>query len=223
MEQNMQVTGSTPLIIVDLSEDQPLIWPTNLYEINKYFPNVSFGIPQDEENLVPFNIFPIDPGTPPTGDVVTKITPVLTEGRWVQQYEVRDFNEQELADNLEAARNSALWQLDSVLGNTYDRGFNSPHGEGTDVFSMSSDNRQLITGLYLLASVEQDAERKFKLRTVANVTVEYSVDEMKALGKAVMEYVTAVLEKLWAYMDQITSATKIEDLPQVPDYIDLTA
>lgn len=219
----MQVTGSTPLIVVDHPDYDGPQWPTNLYEINKYFPNVSFGIPQDEENLVPFNVFPIDPGTPPVGDVVTKVTPVLVDGRWVQQYEVRSFNEQELADNLEAGRQNALYQLDSVLGNTYERGFSNAHGESTDIFSMSSDNRQLITGMYLLADTETDADRKFKLRTVSNQTVEYSVDEMKALGKAVMEYVTAVLEKLWDYMDQITSATKIEDLPEVPDYIDLSA
>lgn len=219
----MLVTGLTPLVVVNHPDYDGPQWPTNLYEINKYFPNVSFGIPQEEENLVDFNIFPIHPGTPPIDDVVTKVTPALIDGKWVQQYEHRPFDENELADNLEAARSSALYQLDFVLSNTYDRGFEHEVDSQPHVFSLTSDNRQLITGLYILANDETDLTRKFKLRTMANAAVIFTVDELKTFAKAVIEYVTAVLEKLWDIMEQITEAVKIEDLPEIPEHIDLLA
>lgn len=219
----MLVTDSTPLIIVNHPDYPEPQWPVTIYDLQRYFPNVMFGTQQEEEALAPFGIFPIDPGTRPVADVVTPITPILIEGKWVQQYESRPFNEDELASNLESARGNALYMLDSVLSNTYNRGFTYTHNGNVEKYSMTSDMRQLLTGMYLLASEETDSTRKFKLRTLDNTTVEYTVDEMKAVGKAVMEYVAAVLEELWAIMDQITSATKIEDIPTVPEYIELSS
>lgn len=219
----MLVTGSTQLIIVDHPDYTEPQWPVTIYDLPRYFPNVMFGTQQEEEALAPFGIFPIDPGSRPEADVVTLITPILVEGKWVQQYESRPFNEDELARNLESARMNALNMLDNVLDNTYGRGFTYTHNGNVENYSMTSDMRQLFTGMYLLAVQETELTRKFKLRTLDNKTVEYTVDEMKDIGKAVMEYVTAVLEELWAIMDQITTATKIEDIPNVPPYIEIAS
>lgn len=218
----MMCDASTPLILINHGlegVDDPK-WPVSWYDLIIYFPNVSFWNQQPEEEMAKWHVYPIHPGDKPVAEVVELREPIYVDGvGYVQQYFPRPYTPEEAAVALANAKQTLMWKLDSVLQSTYDRGFDHQHGEGTEKFSLTSDARQLITGMYLLAQVETDTERKFRLRTFNDTTVQYTVDEMKVLGKAVMEYISLVLNELWDLMDQINSATKIADLPEVPDYI----
>lgn len=218
----MMCDGSTPLILAGHGlegVDDPT-WPVSFYELNRYFPNIGFQDRQPEEVLAPMGIYPIHPSEKPKGDVVTPTEPVLVEGvGYVQQFSSRDYTPEEAAEALANKQQSLMWKLDSVLQATYDRGYVHKHNDVEEKFSLSADNRQLITGLFLLAESETNAERKFRLRTFDNTTVQYSVDEMKVMGKATMEYITAVLNQLWDYMDEINGAKTLTDLPEIPEYI----
>lgn len=220
----MMCDGSTPLILAGhgLEGVADPTWPVSFYELNRYFPNIGFQDRQPEEVIAPFGIFPIHPSDKPEGDVVEKAEPLFVEGTgYVQQWTSRDYTPEEAATALANEKQNLMWKLDTILQATYDRGFDHNHADGVEKFSLTADNRQLITGIYLLAQTETDAERKFRLRTFDNTTVQYSVEDMKVLGKAVMEYISAVLNQLWDLMDQINNATKLADLPKVPDYIEV--
>lgn len=220
----MMCDGSTPLILAGhgLEGVADPVWPVSFYELNRYFPNTSFQDRQPEEVLAPMGIYPIHPSEKPVGDVVEKTEPLLVEGTgYVQQWSTRDYTPEEAAAALANEQQNLMWRLDSVLQSTYDRGYVHKHNDGDEKFSLTADNRQLITGLYLLAQDETDATRKFRLRTFDNTTVQYSVEDMKVLGKGVMEYTVAVLNQLWDYMDEINSATKLSDLPTIPDFIEV--
>ena len=216
----MIVNSSTPLIRpYDRDGNLVMQWPVYLIDARREWPNVSFSLEQNEENLYDFGYWPLLPGDRPSGDVVTEIAPVLVDGKWVQQYEVRQYDETEIQQQFQEAMATAYAKLDGLLTSTYGLGFNYEKAEGvTHSFSLTSDNQQLMTGLHLLAK-QSDAARVFKLRTLGNVTVDYTAEEVVALTTALMEYVVKVLEKLWELMDEISVATKVSEIPEIPDVI----
>lgn len=216
----MLVDTSTPLIRPE--GPNGMEWPVYLRDAMRAFPNTSFSDEQQEENLVDFGYFPLHQGTVPVGDVVTPATPKLIDGKWTRQYDVRAYTVEERASMLAEARQECLKRLDAVLYNTYARGFTYEHPTGeTHVYSLSSDNQQLLTGIHLLAKEETNPDRIFTLRTQDELMVQYGPAEVVDLTKALMEYVMAVLAKLWELRDDVALADTIEELPTVPDYITL--
>lgn len=214
----MLVDTSTPLIRPE--GPNGMEWPVFLRDAMRAFPNTSFSLEQEEENLVDFGYFPLHPGTVPVGDVVTPATPILIEGKWTRQYDVRAYTPEEKAQLLATARADCMSRLDTVLLMTYARGFVYEHPAGqTHTYSLTADNQQLLTGLHLLAKEETDPERLFTLRTQDELTVQYKSAEVVAMTKAVMEYVVAVLAKLWELRDDVALAETVEELPVVPEYI----
>lgn len=215
----MIVNSATPL--VRPAGPDGMQWPVYLADARRAFPNVSFSLEQPEENLVEFGYFPLLPGTPPQGDVVTKLPPELVDGKWVQQYDVRSFTDEEIAQQLTDAKNNAFASLDNLLNNTYGAGYfyDFVSGETTvqHHFSLTADNQQLMTGLHLLAKQETNAERLFTLRTVENLTVKYTPAQVVEMTTALMEHIVAVLEKLWDLMDDIALAEHLSELPVIPD------
>lgn len=217
----MIINSSTPLIRpYDREGNLVMQWPVYLIDARREWPNVSFSLEQNEENMYEFGYWPLHPGTPPTGDVVTPVTPVLeSENNWVQQYEVRSFSPEELQAQFQDALAVAFAKLDVLLSNTYALGFTyEKDASNTHLFSLTSDNQQLMTGLNLLAAKSEET-RVFKLRTTSNVTVEYTAPEVVTMTTALMEYVVKVLEQLWALMDEISVATSVAEIPEIPDVI----
>lgn len=218
----MIVNSSTPLIHPYDREGNPVMqWPVYLSDARREWPNTSFSLEQDEKNLVDYGYFPLLPGEPPVGDVVTPVTPKLIDGKWIQQYEVRSFSPEEIQQQFRDAIAVAYAKLDGLLQNTYALGFTYQKAEGVShLFSLTSDNQQLMTGLNLLAK-QSDPTRVFKLRTLGNVTVDYTAEEVLTMTTALMEYVVKVLEKLWELMDNISIATQISEIPEIPDVISM--
>lgn len=220
----MMCDGTTPLILAGHGVEgfPDPIWPVNFFDLNRYFPYTGFQNQQPEENLAPMGIFPIHPGEKPEADVVEPAEPILVEGiGYVQQYTGRPYTEEEAVIALANAKQSLMWRLDSCLQATYDRGWEFTHGEEVNTFSLTSDNRQLVGAIYQLAKEETNAERIFRMRTFDSQIIECSIDEIKVLGKGMAEYVVAVLDKLWDLTDHVNKATKISDLPVIPDFIEI--
>lgn len=218
----MIVNSSTPLIRPYDREGNPVMqWPVYLSDARREWPNTSFSLEQDEKNLVDYGYFPLHPGTPPVGDVVEKAPPALVDGKWVQQYTARDYTPEERQEQFVNAMTTAYGRLDNLLNNTYALGYSYEKSEGvTHHFSLTADNQQLLTALNLLAQ-QSPEDRVFKLRTTGNVTVNYTAVEVIAMTTALMEYVVAVLDKLWALMDDISVADTIDEIPDIPDVITL--
>lgn len=216
----MIVNSSTPLIRpYDRDGNAVMQWPVYLSDARREWPNTSFSLEQDEKNLVDYGYFPLHPGTPPEADVVTSLQPTLVDGKWTQQYEGREFTPDELQQQFATAMSNAYGRLDNLLNATYALGYTYEKEEGVlHHFSLTADNQQLLTALNLLAQ-QSPADRVFKLRTTSNVTVNYTAAEVITMTTALMEYVVAVLNKLWALMDEISVSTKVDEIPVIPDVI----
>ena len=79
---------------------------TDLKRANR---NVSFPKEMTDAVLAEFNVYPLVPTTPPTGDVVTEGTPTFNNStkQWEQSWVVRDFTAEEVAEQ-EARRRAAM-------------------------------------------------------------------------------------------------------------------
>lgn len=218
----MIVNSSTPLIRpYDKDGNAVMQWPVYLIDARREWPNTSFSLEQEEENLVDYGYFPLHPGTQPPGDVVERTTPELVDGKWVQQYTARAFTPEELQQQFADQMTASYGRLDGLLSNTYALGYTYEKGEGvTHHFSLTPDNQQLLTALNLLAQ-KSETSRIFKLRTTGNVTVDYTATEVIDMTTALMEYVVQVLNKLWELMDEISVATTVSEIPEIPDVITL--
>lgn len=79
-------------------------YPYSIGALRKDNPQVSFPSNPPDELIADYNVYPVQATNRPTGDVVTEVDPVLTGGQWLQAWSVREFTEQEIADNLAARR-----------------------------------------------------------------------------------------------------------------------
>lgn len=216
----MQVYGNTPLILIGHPDYQDPVWPITLDYIYPYWPNVSFGIPNDDETLINFHLYPIYPTKKPTGDVVVEITPELVDGKYEQRWSSRDFTEEERVADLARRKADILNQLDFTLMQTYGQGYLKNIAGKDENFSLTAENQMLMMSTYLLAKEEAaDSERLFRMRTTENTIVHFTSAEMVDFGKGVSEYVQTILGKLWDLMEQTNAAQKHEDLPEVPPFL----
>lgn len=79
-------------------------YPYSVRQLHRDNPQVSFPKNPSNDLLVEYNVYLVQPTDMPTGDVVTEVDPVLTDGQWVQTWSVREFTPEEIAANLAGRR-----------------------------------------------------------------------------------------------------------------------
>lgn len=75
----------------------PDIYPYNLSQIRKDFPDVSFPRELHLADLHDYGVYPVLETEKPSGDVVTEVLPELINGEWVQTWTARDYTAEEIA------------------------------------------------------------------------------------------------------------------------------
>lgn len=229
----MSINGSTRLIKVEpvdptTDATNPVeegTYPCYLSDARREYPNITFSDEYKEDDaLLPQGYLPVYPTEAPKGDIVERGRPELREdGKYYETWSARDYTEQELADNLAVAQKNALYLIDQCREQTYAQGFKDVVGEGddavTNVYSLTQDNQQLLVAVRLLAN-ESAEDRIFKLRTVDNRPVSMNTAELKRVTTAILEHCLAILEMLGDLADQVLAATKIEDVPAIPETVD---
>lgn len=225
----MTINSSTRMIKVEPVEpttdpQNPVAigsYPVYLWNARQEYPNIMFSDEySNDEALIPQGYVPVYPTDQPAGDVVDYGTPEKREdGKYYDTWTVREFTEEELAANLEAAKQIALSQLDSARYNAYAKGYEDKVGDTTNLYSLTAENQQLLTALRILADAETNADREFTLRTVDNRSVKAKKDEVQRVTTAVLEHCLAILEQLWELADEVVAATKIADIPTIPESV----
>lgn len=98
-------------------------WPLNFSDIRKLFPNVSFTIPVDDSELLPFDIVSVVNTPPPSFDFktqrVVEVLPVFSSGVWEQAWAVESLTPEEQVElfnaqaaSVRAERNQRLAECD---------------------------------------------------------------------------------------------------------------
>lgn len=83
----------------------------SFFQLVSIFPQVSFSSPPDLRLLEKLGFRPIHSTSKPIGDVVIELPPKLIEGKWYQQWKVRDYTDEELADLIEQEKEEALIRI----------------------------------------------------------------------------------------------------------------
>lgn len=196
-------------------------YPVFLYDARREYPNIMFSDEySNDEALVPQGYVPVYPTDQPAGDVVDYGTPEKRDdGKYYDTWTVREYTEEELAANLALAKQSALEMLDQARYQAYNKGYEDKVGDVTNLYSLTAENQQLLTALRILADNETNADREFTLRTVDNRSVKAKKDEVQRVTTAVLEHCLAILEQLWELADEVVAATKIADIPTIPESV----
>lgn len=213
----MSIDKNTLLIHVESGT-----YPLTLSSLKSRHPSISFGASMSEEELAALGYAPVARVTRPEGDVVTEVAPVADgEGGYKQAYEVRAFNEQELAEQLANKKSMIAAQVNSVRESTLAKGAAIDFGGDAGVLhvQMRDGDRANLLGL------KQGAERAFEggvtdpvlpLRTEEDVTVMLTPEQMINVSWLVFDAYQEVMAASWAVKDAADAAQTADDLPEVP-------
>lgn len=156
--------------------------------------------------------------TAPTGDVVTETQPAMdSEGRWTQQYHVREFDANELKDRLDAAKVVAdsvrLNEQNEILAKGAEFDFGGEHG--VQHVQMRSMDRVNVSGLAI--KVLRNPEHTDVFCTFENKVIPVDAAAITALSDRVLAAYTRVMAESWTLRELIESATKVSDIPTAAD------
>lgn len=210
------VTNSTLLIHVESEE-----YPISLAQLRRRHPNISLPLNPTEEQVAALGYAVVQNVERPSGDVVTEGVPVVIEGVYTQQWEVRPFNQEELANQLEIRKQGLRERINQLREENFDHGFRYVFPDGEEQgFQLRTEDRVNLVGPHMEAKAYIDAgipEATFDFRTYENKTKELTAPQVIEFTEAAMQYVKNVYAASWSLKDLIDAAQSVEELPVIPD------
>lgn len=200
-------------------------YPLYLHEVkqrtNAYIPT---GI--DSDQLIPFGYDVVRPTNKPTkGDVITEGAPKYDEkkGYWVQVWDVRKFNEDELNDIFENKRRELL--ANAYQQNDREQSTSQPYTIGDSVISIrfSQDAMNEFLGAFAAADVAESDDTVIKLFDSSDNLVELPVKDVKSIIAVIHHVRVESRIKFLAFVELVNSSTRETGLPALPStFIELT-
>lgn len=201
----------------NITKDQMLIhvesgrYPVSLTEFKRRTPGFVFGETVPEQIIIDNGYRVVDKVQAPVADVVIEQAPVPNGERYVQIYSFRAFNEAELAEQLEAAKQEALRVADTAADKTREQGAPYLIGETEQHVQLRAVDISNLTGLGLKA--DRDPSRTYYFRSQENITSALSGAEVRALTDFAFERFERLLEAFWGMQEVIKGCTSIQDIP----------
>lgn len=209
----MSVNANTLLIRVE-----GLAYPKYLHDLKAEYSSSIFPSELDEVDVAVLGYEVVYTGTIPEGDVVTEGVPVKTNGKFYRTWEVRGFNEDEVAQRLEQSRSRVLEQLDQLFVKDAAEGMRYEHG--VEVFHIQvreKDKSNLITLRYMAdIAMANNVTSLMDFRSFENITHKLTPTQMSAMLGTAFFGGSALYSAMWALKDQAVAATSIAELPVVP-------
>lgn len=210
----MIITSSTALMRVDTQQ-----YPVYLAQVRAENPDVSFSDSPSEDLLAEFGFAAVRITARPAGDVVTEGTPELVDGEYQQSWVVREFTDEEKAQQLMAKKAELQDTLLAMRAAELEFGFNYTDDNG-NVFGIQlrEQDRINLLGLKDEASdaIAADSAEVQPFRTLENVTIEMSPQQMVKMCRAALARFKLVMGTSWHYRDAIEAATTMAELPELP-------
>lgn len=159
----------------------------------------------------------------PDGDVVTEGVPVETETGWIQTWEVRAFNEQEIAQQLNQAKQNAFNKLNTSMDNTLAIGFEYIFADADVLHIQLRDgDRANLAGLRLTANelIELgELDPILEIMSYENIGKNVTPAEMVELTRSAFVNFTGTMKQKWVLKTQVKAATTVAEIPSIPDII----
>lgn len=203
----MSVTKDTLLIHVESKT-----YPLTLAALKLRHTNISFGQEVDEQLLTHLGYAVVQPGLAPVGDVVTEGEPLLmANGTYLQNFEARAYNEQELAEQLASARAGKLQDIEQARLDAISIGAPMRFAGRDDVLhaQMRDGDRANILGLRAHAEVLQQqgvSDAVVPFRTYEDVTVMLTPAQTITMAWAVFGSYQQVMSTSWSLKDAVAAA-----------------
>lgn len=186
-------------------------YPVSLTEFKRSTPGFVFGETVPEQIIIDSGYRVVDKAQAPVADVVIEQAPAPNGERYVQIYSFRAFNEAELAEQLEAAKQEALRVADAAAEKTRDQGAPYLIGETEQHVQLRAVDISNLTGLGLKA--DRDPSRTYYFRSQENITSALTGAEVRALTDFAFERFERLLEAFWGMQEVIKGCTSVQDIP----------
>lgn len=188
-------------------------YPVYLSDFLREHTNVSIGdFVWEYEMAGIWQYFKVYDSEAPVGDVVTEGSPVFNEedGLWYKTWSVRDFSPEEVAENLNRAKEDhrvrayQVFSADLLSGVTVDG----------DVFAV--EPRELINLNCIKDYAEANLDEEIVIRKSDFSSLTLSAPEAIAKINAIMIATGKVHQNLLRYVKTVYDTTVITDIPEVP-------
>ena len=214
--QNEKVTNATLLIEVATK-----LYPVTLNMIfEKFKPmNMSFSLNPPRVDIEGLGYAVVTPTVKPTGDVVVESQPELEDGVWYQTWISRDFNEQELATQLEYAKITANDNIMAVRNNDFELGTTHTVDDKTFNVQLRVEDRVNILAMYVIAKemVTAGSDHLEPFRSYENETIMLNPQQAVDMAMTALAAVKSISQSTWTLKDQVDSAKVIADIPKIPN------
>lgn len=215
----MNITAADALINMETGA-----YPVYLTQVRKDHENKSFAENPTEEVVAELGYAYVWPKERPQADVVTEGAPTLINGKWTQQWLVRDFTEAEFLAHFQDRKQAVQDRVRALQAATLERGclYTFPDNSQGRI-QLRDGDRANLAGLRLRAEATKRREgtETFGFRTYENVTkLGLSPDEIIVLSDIAFEKYMTILGICWHLKDQADVATTDAQLPAVPPNLD---
>lgn len=212
---NEKVTNATLLIEVATK-----LYPVTLNMIfEKFKPmNMSFSLNPPRVDIEGLGYAVVTPTTRPDGDVVVEGPPELEEGVWYQTWIARDFNEQELAGQLEYAKITANDNIMAVRNDDFQIGMTHTVGDKTFNVQLRIEDRINLLAMYTIGKemVAAGSEQLEPFRSYENETIMLTPQQTVDMAMAALAAVKSISQSTWSLKDQVDAAKVVADIPKIP-------
>jgi len=201
--------------LIELSTKQ---YPLTLEGIRQSNPQVSFGSDISEKDLLSLGYAKVFQADQPTGDVVTEKAPVEHNGKWIQQWEARGFNETETTQKLKQKSDQLIQEIDKKA--TAELAVGAPYeykGTTYHIQLRPEDRVNLLTvkdRAYRAEAANDETPMIF--RPYENVTLEVTAKEMIDIAETALVQCEETAKVIWDLKDLVRNATTLNGFPTIP-------
>lgn len=212
----MSVTNSTLLINTVTGE-----YPVYLSKVRRDNPNVSFPQTPSEELIASMGLAVVQPRLRPEGDVVTEGTPELVDGVYHQVWEIRTYNEEELAQLLLEAKNERARRVSDLRDSELAMGLEYLFPDATvghvQLRAQDQINLHSLRAEAMALKAAGQTEAVIGFRNYENVTKMMTPEQVLEMIAAALVFGKKIYQASWDLKDQIDAATNIDEIPVIPN------
>lgn len=195
-------------------------YPVSLYMIIEEFKpkNMSFSMTPPRVDIEGLGYEVVMPMQRPEGDVVTEGFPELVDDQWQQTWVVREYNESELAAQLEFAKITANDNIMAVRDADFQVGMKHTVGDKTFNVQLRIEDRINLIGMYTIGKemVAAGSEQLEAFRSYQNETIMLTPQQTVDMALAALAAVKSISQSTWTLKDQVDAATTVADIPVIP-------
>lgn len=170
-------------------------YPITEDDIRSRHPNISFPRVITQTSVISFGYQVVNEVNKPEGDVVTEGEPnKRPDGSWVQTWNVREFNEDELADRANLTREESLKK-----GIPY----KFPESTEIDAIQVTDRDMTILNTLYIFAKDNLDnPDYRQIYRSVNNINYELTAQQVIDMTTHVFNVMQNIYKASWELKDK---------------------